>query len=106
MSEDLIKNLADSLREVRDTRPDVSAGLAREALRQVVTHWPGDLTGVSLKARRSDDGEDMIVTLLSDAVPVLGRLLRFSAHELACPVSPVVRERVRRVHREWTEEMT
>lgn len=84
-----------------------ASDLAREALRQVVEHWPGDLRGVSLTVREPTQWTGLrfrmgaVVTVSSaDRQPPLGRVLHFTAAELRHR-SPACAQRVRREHRAW-----
>lgn len=84
--------------------------LAREALRQVVQHWPDDLRDITIRVVTgppfSHGGyrTDVNVALLGtpDDVP-LGLFLRFTAQELRSG-SPAVAQRIQREHREWTRK--
>lgn len=81
--------------------------LAREALRQVATHWPDDLRGVCIRAIEPGLwqqgayrlGAEVALLGMPDGVP-LGLILRFTAAELRSG-SPAVAQLIRREHREW-----
>lgn len=84
--------------------------LTREALRQVVEHWPGDLRDVTIRVVTgppwSQGGyrTDVNVALLGTPGDVpLGLFLRFRAGELRRG-SPAVAQRIQREHREWARK--
>lgn len=83
--------------------------LVREALRQVVEHWPDDLRDVSIRAMVPPDwrlggyrmGAHVALLGTPDGVP-LGLILRFTAADLRSP-SPIVAQQIQREHRAWKE---